>query len=212
MAGDDSAHRWTSRSALRTHVQVTVGLGTLLRLDEEPGDLAGHGPITAATARDLAFASGSIWRRLVTDPVTGYLLDYGRKTYRPPAALADHVRARDVTCRTPNCTRPASKCQLDHIISWPAGATSEVNLATECDHDHRLKHEGHWTHQISDDLAHPQVTIVMISPTGHVYLSYPYTYTDPWFKRAAERDDSADDGSTSPPPQTMDDDPGPPPF
>jgi hypothetical protein len=110
-------------------------LETLLGLNDEPAELDGHGPITAATVRDLAFAAGSTWRRLVTDPVSGYLLDYGRTTYRPPVALADHVRARDVTCRTPNCTRPASKCDLDHVISWPAGTTSESNLSTQCDHD-----------------------------------------------------------------------------
>lgn len=168
-----------SRSELRAHVQITIGLETLLGLNEEPADLDGHGPITADTARDLAFSLGSTWRRLVTDPVTGYLLDYGRKTYRPPAALADHVRARDVICRTPTCDRPASKCALDHVISWPAGATSEPNLQCKCDRDHRFKHEGRWRHQISTDPTHPAGTIVMISPTGHVYLSYPHRYDPP---------------------------------
>jgi hypothetical protein len=169
-----------SRSGLRAHVQITVGLSTLLGLDEEPGDLAGHGPVSAQTARDLAFGLGSTWRRLVTDPLSGALLDYGRTTYRPPAALADHVRARDVTCRTPNCTRPATSCDLDHVISWPAGATSENNLQTKCDIDHRLKHEGGWRHQISTDPQHPPGTVIMISPTGHVYVSHPHDYTDSW--------------------------------
>jgi len=186
-----------SRSGLCAHVQITVGLNTLLGVDDEPAELAGHGPITAATARDLAFTLGSTWRRLVTDPVTGYLLDYGRKTYRPPAALADHVRARDVTCRTPNCTRPASHCDLDHVISWPAGATSEQNLATRCDIDHRLKHEGRWRHQLSTDPQHPPGTIVMVSPTGHVCLSRPHDYTDPWPERPPRKPNPPDLPSSS---------------
>jgi len=128
--------------------------------------------------------------------------------------LADHVRARDVTCRTPNCQRPATKCDLDHVISWPAGSTSEANLATECEIDHRLKHEGNWRHQLSSDPEHPPGTIVMISPTGHIYLSYPYTYTDPWYRKLAEQAEQQDRCS-QPPPQGWkppDDDPGPPPF
>jgi hypothetical protein len=198
-----------SRSGIRAQVQIVVSLETLLGLDDEPAELAGHGPVTAATARDLAFGLGSTWRRLVTDPVTGYLLDYGRKTYRPPAALADHVRARDLTCRTPNCLRPATKCDLDHVISWPAGATSEQNLQAKCDLDHRLKHEGRWRHQMSTDPEHPPGTVVMVSPTGHVYLSHQHSYLDPPLKRPEPPEQSASPDHRRPP---RDADPGDPPF
>ena len=34
-------------------------------------------------------------RRLVTDPLTGHLLDYGRKTYAIPDRLRDFITARD---------------------------------------------------------------------------------------------------------------------
>ena len=200
-----------TRSGLRAHVHVVVTLDTLLGLNDEPADLTGHGPISAHTARDLAFNTGSTWRRLVTDPITGYLLDHSRKTYRPPAALADHVRARDRTCRTPNCTRPAAKCDLDHVISWPAGTTSETNLATECDRDHRYKHEGHWRHQVSTDPAHPPGTIIMISPTGHVYLSHPHNYTDPPLKPSPPQPETPG-GKSGSPSGAAADDPGPPPF
>jgi hypothetical protein len=168
-----------TESGLRAHVQVTVSLNTLMGLDEEPAELHGHGPITAPTARDLAFEHGSTWQRLVTDPLTGQLLDYGRTTYRPPIGLQDFVRARDLTCRTPTCTRPASKCHLDHVIAWPAGSTSNTNLQAKCDHDHRLKHEGRWTHQLSTNPDHPPGTIILISPTGHPYLSHPHAYDEP---------------------------------
>jgi hypothetical protein len=181
-----STGRSRGGSGLRAHIQVTVGLETLLGLNEEPADLDGHGPITADTARDLAFDAGSIWRRLVTDPLSGQLLDYGRTTYRPPVGLADFVRARDVTCRTPSCDRPARSSELDHIIAWPAGTTSEPNLHAKCDHDHTLKHQGRWKHQLSTDPDHPRGTVIIISPTGHVYLSYPYTYPQSISKNVAQ--------------------------
>jgi len=84
----------SGRSGLRAHVNVTIGLETLLGLNDNPADLAGHGPITAQTARDLAYHPDSTWRRLITDPTTGYLLNYGRSTYRPPRPRRPHPRPR----------------------------------------------------------------------------------------------------------------------
>jgi hypothetical protein len=42
---------------------------------------------------------GSVLRRLVTDPVTGVLVDYGMTRYRPDAYLSGLTETRDVTCR-----------------------------------------------------------------------------------------------------------------
>uniref|UniRef100_UPI002852BDF9 DUF222 domain-containing protein n=2 Tax=Actinomyces oris TaxID=544580 RepID=UPI002852BDF9 len=36
-----------------------------------------------------ALAAGGTWRRLVTDPASGVVIDVGRTRYRPPAGLAD---------------------------------------------------------------------------------------------------------------------------
>jgi hypothetical protein len=71
-----------TRQRMKPAVQVTVALSTLLGLDEQPGELDGHGPIPASVARIAADESGP-WRRLLTDD-RGRLLDYGRTTYRPP--------------------------------------------------------------------------------------------------------------------------------
>src|SRR6266542_5750392 len=46
----------------------------LMGLTEHSAELAGYGPIPAQVARELA-ADGT-WRRLLTDPATGHLLDY----------------------------------------------------------------------------------------------------------------------------------------
>ena len=62
-------------------------------------------PVPDAVAR--ALAAGGTWRRLVTDPLSGAVIDVGRTRYRPPAALADLVRARDgdLTWTTPTGAR-----------------------------------------------------------------------------------------------------------
>jgi hypothetical protein len=69
---------------------------TLTGADDQPCGLTGHGPIPAEPAREIA--ADAVWKRPLTDPASGGLLDHGRTTHRPPRALADHVRARDLEC------------------------------------------------------------------------------------------------------------------
>ena len=117
---------------LRPNVEVTIALSTLLGLDEHPAELGGHGPITAELARRMAADETGTWRRLVLDPVTGNLIDYGQHTYRPPADLRRFVIARDKTCGFPHCQRPAPYCDLDHRIRHvDGGPTSQQNIAPE---------------------------------------------------------------------------------
>ena len=127
------------------HVLVTVAADTLLGLDEEPAELDGYGPVPATLARTIAAWHDATWRRILTDPATGTLLEYGRTTYIPPAALADHVVTRDRTCTFPGCGIAAARCDLDHLIPYPAGPTSPDNLHPLCRRHHLLKHRGRWT-------------------------------------------------------------------
>ena len=120
-------------------VNVTVPLTSLVGLDSTPAVITGHGAVDAAHARELAWHPDATWRRLVTDPMTGTVLDIGTTRYRPPDPLARYVRARDVTCRWPGCATPASRCDLDHTIPYPIGATSAANLVALCRRHHRLK-------------------------------------------------------------------------
>jgi hypothetical protein len=117
---------------LRPLVHVTVTAATLAGADDKPGTLDGYGPIGAAFARAIATDPTGVWKRLVTDPVDGSLLEHSRKTYRPPAALDDFVRARDITCRFPGCQRSAQHADLDHTIPWPKGPTTAGNLGALC--------------------------------------------------------------------------------
>jgi Domain of unknown function (DUF222) len=142
-------------------VNVTVAYTTLIGADDQPAHLEGYGPITAAVARRIA-ADGT-WRRILTDPAFGAVLDVGRERYTPPADLADHVIARDQTCRFPTCTRPADGCDLDHTTPWErGGTTSASNLGPL----HRGHHNDKTHHGWRLDQPEPG-RYVWTAPTGH---------------------------------------------
>ena len=95
-------------------VQLLVSLPTLLGLDHGIGQITGWGPVSGQQARQLAIQLGSIWKRVVTDPVTGRAIDASAPTYTVPPGMAEQVNARDRTCRAPGCEIPADRCDLDH--------------------------------------------------------------------------------------------------
>jgi len=181
-------------------IQVVLPYSTLIGADDQPAELVGHGPIPASLAREAA--ADGVWRRLVTDPLSGTLLDHGRTTYHPPAGLADHVRARDVHCRFPGCRRRAADAELDHITAWSdGGATSEPNLAASCTHHHRLKThaEGWHVH------AHPDGRLTWTTPTGHQHTTAPHDYRPETVSTVPPEPEPS-------PPEPDDSDPDPPPF
>jgi hypothetical protein len=110
---------------------------------------------------------------LITDPLSGTLLDHGRTTYHPPAGLADFVRARDVYCRFPGCRRRAADAELDHVVAWSdGGTTSEQNLHGYCTGHHRVKtHAAGWQVQ-----AHSDGSLTWTTPTGHQHTTRAYDY------------------------------------
>jgi hypothetical protein len=171
---------------VRPHLQVTAPITTLLGLSDEPGELAGFGAIPASMVRRIA--ADATWRRLLTDPATGGLLDYGRSTYRPPADLADFVLARDRTCRFPGCRQPAHRCDLDHTRPYPDGETNAENLGVLCRRHHRLKHETRWTVEHDGD-----GTFVWTSPTGHRYVVEPQPLNPPGYDYVWPTDPPDDD-------------------
>jgi len=130
---------------IKPQVAVTVPVMTLLGHSDEPGDLAGHGPIDADTARRLA-AQAPSFLRILTHPETGTALSVGRDRYTVPADLRSWLRLRDETCRFPGCSRRAQRCDIDHVKDWAhGGATDHDNLIHLCRKHHRLKHTTGWT-------------------------------------------------------------------
>lgn len=147
-------------------VGVTVPLATLIGASDEPAVLHGYGPITADVARRIA-ADGT-WRRLLTDPKSGALLDYGTKRYAPPQDLTEFVIARDRTCRFPPCNWSAEASQLDHTDphrpDGSGGATADYNLGAWHDRHHNSKTSHGWIY------CQPEPgRFTMTSPAGLVY-------------------------------------------
>ena len=181
---------------------LVVEASTLQGADEHPGQVTSWGPVTAATARSLAAGhTGAVdrprpgplgreadaqWRRILTDPVSGMVTDYGTTRYRPPAALADLIRARDGRCFEPSCTVTAWRADLDHLRPSPAGpspapdadgATSAANLAAACRRHHRTKQAPGWSVR-ADPASEPGAesvpgALTWTTPTGHTYTRYP---------------------------------------
>ena len=143
-----SSYLATTKDAALNHrrpvtVNLTIDLNTLLGVNENPGVLAGYGAIPASVARELA-ADGK-WRRFITDPVSGNLLDYGRDTYQPPQVLVDFLMARDRVCRFPGCRQPARVSDIDHAQPWDEGGTTSAdNMGLLCRRHHRMKTVGGW--------------------------------------------------------------------
>ncbi|WP_397428677.1 DUF222 domain-containing protein [Pseudofrankia sp. BMG5.37] len=130
------------REYVTTEIQVIAPIGTLAGLDDNPAELVGYGPIPAGVGR--ALAADARWRRVLTDPTTGTVLDLGRRRV-PAPDLARLIRYRDQRCTFPGCAVPAVNADLDHTVPWArGGATAFDNLGAACRHHHRLKTEGGW--------------------------------------------------------------------
>ena len=159
-------------------VQLLVSLPTLLGLDHGVGQITGWGPIPTWQARQLALRAGSIWKRLVTDPLTGRAIEVSAGSYTVPAGMAEQVNARDRTCRAPGCEIPGERCDADHTQEWkPVGAggsTAETNLADLHRGHHNLKTAGFW-----DSDQSPDGTLTWTTGTGRTVRTYPFIYDHP---------------------------------
>lgn len=169
----DAAPTEPAPQALPMGRQVVLNLiapaETVAGFGNAAGYLAGYGVIDAELVRELA---RDATRRLVEAP---RFEERQALTYRPSAALARFIRARDLTCRFPGCTVPATRCDIDHTTPFdhddPAagGWTVPWNLACYCREHHRHKtfDTGWRDRQLADG------TIIWTAPTGHEYRTVP---------------------------------------
>lgn len=171
------------------HVDIVVSLETLLGLSNGIGDLPGLSSISAARARQAALTAGSVWRRLVADPLDGHLIEKSSHAYRPTAAVREHTRARDGVCRFPGCQRPAMRTQSDHVIPWtPDGQeplTGTWNIESLCEFHHDAKTRALWVALMS-----PDGEVRWTSPTGREYTTRPQN----WAHATAASTDASDAG------------------
>ncbi len=158
-AGSDAA-------ASRGTVDIRVDLDTLSGLNDQPGELAGYGPVIADVARKVAADQHDVrWRYTITDPVSGRPLASGTTRRRPTASQRTAVETMHPTCVFPGCRMPAADCDLDHRRDWANGGLTMIgNLGPLCKYDHRIKHEAGWSYRIL-----PDGRVEWTSKLGHTY-------------------------------------------
>lgn len=168
VTGGDTISTPAVRRGVQPEVLVHVPVGTAMGVGDEPGDLAGYGPIDAETTRRIA-ASAPGWLRILTDPEDGAIVSFGRTTYRVPKQLRRFLETRDEVCRFVGCSRAAKHCQADHAVPWSEdGATVLANLEMLCINHHRVKERRRW--RIDNDGTGE---MTWTSPTGRVYSTKP---------------------------------------
>ena len=120
--------------ALVTGLEMGQSVPVQVLITPAGPELVGHGPLSPTHAAELCDSAP----RIDLKPHSS------SRGYRPAPALARWVRARDRHCRFPGCRRPATMCDLDHVIAYPTGSTVEANLAALCRYHHRLKTHTSW--------------------------------------------------------------------
>ena len=143
-------------------IHVLAEQATLDGTSNKPGYLAGFGVLPAASVRAVA---QSAMLQPVTVP-TDAAPDPG---YRPSASTLEFIRWRDLTCRWPGCDRRVERCDIDHTVPYPRGATHPSNNKPYCRTHHLLKTFCGWC-----DQQLPDGTIVLTAPTGHTYTTTPH--------------------------------------
>src|SRR6478752_4506069 len=131
-------------------------------------EIPGIGFIDADTVQALLSVVPTDIGRALLDARTGTLIETLTTAYRPSKAVTDFVTTRDGTCRMWGCTRPATKCDLDHAKPWPNGPTTPTNLGGLCRRHHRLKQRRHWTYHLA-----PDGTATWTSPSGTTRTTQP---------------------------------------
>lgn len=114
-------------------IHVVAEKATVEGRAETPGYLMGTNALISA---DLV---AELAHQAKLCPLFDFTSSAAEAGYRPSRALADFVRARDVTCRAPGCDRPAAACDVDHTIPFPQGPTHAGNLKCLCRVHHLLK-------------------------------------------------------------------------
>ncbi|WP_395308395.1 DUF222 domain-containing protein [Mycobacterium sp. AMU20-3851] len=151
---DPAAHVPPESRPAATHPGAGAGAGITLDGAIIPAAMLADLIATGAKVRPLAEAANLPAER----------------QYRPSTALAAFVRMQSQTCSFPGCSKPAHRCDLDHLTPWPAGPTHPGNLRPLCREHHLLKTfrtgPNGWT-----VTAGPDGSTEWRAPTGHTYVT-----------------------------------------
>jgi len=118
-------------------ILITIDAASFLGESNEPGVTAHGDRIPAHIVRRLAEQANL--QRVIH--AGNQILDLGREVRYATDAQYRALLVRDGGCRVPGCHIPAAWCEVDHLVAWEAGGTTDVsNLALWCSHHHHEKH------------------------------------------------------------------------
>lgn len=157
-------------TAVQTKVFVTVPVQLLAGdpVPVESASIVGGDTIDPLTAKQL-FLDARGFRRVITDPVKGVVVDMDRRTYRPTRAQRDWLALHHGTCSRDGCTRLAVDADLDHDRPWARGGTTDLTqLRPLCPRDHTIRHRTRVRYR-----TRPDRSVQVISPTGYTSSAPP---------------------------------------
>ncbi len=99
---------------IQARLLVILPADTACGEGDEPGTLAGWGPITAPTARRITAVTAK-WTRVTVDPVDNVLIGVDSHSRYIDSQLSAALLAMDQTCRGPGCGTPGHQCDIDHV-------------------------------------------------------------------------------------------------
>ena len=110
--------------------------------------------------------------KITVKPVIDLNADLSTPSYEVPDRIREQVILRDQTCVFPWCSRPARRCDIDHVIPHDPdaaadgrpqpGPTATSNLAALCRGHHRLKTHTAWRYEMTSNSV-----FEWTSPHGH---------------------------------------------
>ncbi len=104
--------------------------------------------------------------QVVVKPVVDLDEHINVRAYEVPDRLAEQSELRDHNCVFPWCTRPARRCDKDHVVAHDRdGPTCSCNVAPLCRRHHRLKTHAPWSYVPLDPGSY-----IWTSPHGYQYL------------------------------------------
>ncbi|PKI91928.1 hypothetical protein CW368_03500 [Actinomycetales bacterium SN12] len=157
-------------TAVKTKLFVTVPVQLLAGdpVPVEQASIVGGDTIDPITAKQM-FLDARGFRRVITDPVKGVIIDMDRRTYRPTQAQRDWLILHHGTCSRDGCTRLAIDADLDHDRPWAKGGTTDLTqLRPLCPRDHTLRHRTRIRYR-----TRPDRSVQVISPTGYTSTTPP---------------------------------------
>ncbi|MGW7687178.1 DUF222 domain-containing protein [Kribbella sp. NPDC054772] len=161
--------RLPDRHRRRPHIEVLTPITTLLDMDDNPCELTGYGPIPADMARRIA--TDGTWRRLLTDPTNGTVLEAANTRHDPGTVVTETLLARHPVCAWPGCNRTSRECDRDHATPFAqSGQTTLAGLVPYCEYHHVIKDNPAWKWSTTTT---PDGSVTLTSPTGHRYTTVP---------------------------------------